>query len=81
MVSHYIVAASSVSDATIGELARLLLSSRQTLSSELIGFAKIEKPNTDKDANVAVHPGAKAYFDDEQKTFFDRYGDHLFWRS
>ncbi len=79
MVSHYIVAANSTSDAAIGELARLLLSARQTLSSEMIGFAKIEKPNTDKDANVTVHPGAKAYFDDEQKTFFDRYGDQLFW--
>jgi hypothetical protein len=45
----------------------------------MIGFAKIEKPNTEKDANVTVHPGAKAYFDDEQKTFFDRYGDQLFW--
>lgn len=79
MVSHYIVAANSASEAAIGDLARLLLSSRQTLSSELLGFAKIEKPDTDKDANVAVHPGAKAYFDDEQKTFFDKYGDHLFW--
>ena len=79
MVSHYIVAANSAGDAAIGELARLLLSSRQTLSSELIGFAKIEKPDTDKDANVAVHPGAKAYFDDQQKTFFEKYGDHLFW--
>jgi hypothetical protein len=45
----------------------------------LIGFAKIEKPNTDKDANVAVHPGARAYFDDQQKTFFEKYSDHLFW--
>lgn len=79
MVSHYIVAANSTSDSAIGELARLLLSSRQTLSSELIGFAKIEKPDTDKDANVAVHPGAKAYFDDQQKTFFEKYGDQLFW--
>jgi NMT1-like family len=79
MVSHFLVAASTVSDTTIGELAKLLLSSRQTLSSELSGFAKIEKPDTDKDANVAVHPGAKAYFDDEQKTFFERYSDHLFW--
>lgn len=79
MVSHYIVASNSTSDSAIGELARLLLSARQTLSSEMIGFAKIEKPNTDKDANVSVHPGAKAYFDDEQKTFFDRYGDQLFW--
>ena len=79
MVSHYIVAANSANEAAIGELARLLLSSRQTLHSELLGFAKIEKPDTDKDANVAVHPGAKAYFDDEQKTFFEKYGDQLFW--
>ena len=68
-----------MSDTTVGELAKHLLSSRQTLSSELSGFAKIEKPDTDKDANVAVHPGAKAYFDDEQKTFFEKYGDYLFW--
>jgi TRAP transporter TAXI family solute receptor len=79
MVSHYIVASSATSDASIGELAKLLVSSRQNLSSEMIGFAKIEKPNTEKDANVTVHPGARAYFDDEQKTFFDRYGDQLFW--
>ena len=79
VVSHFLVAASTLSDTTVGELAKLLLSSRQTLSSELSGFAKIEKPDTDKDANVAVHPGAKAYFDDEQKTFFERYSDHLFW--
>ena len=79
MVSHYVVASNSTSDSAIGDLARLLLSARQTLSAEMIGFAKIEKPNTEKDANVSVHPGAKAYFDDEQKTFFDRYGDQLFW--
>jgi TRAP transporter TAXI family solute receptor len=79
MVSHYIVASNATSDSAIGDLARLLVSSRQNLSSEMIGFAKIEKPNTEKDSNVTVHPGAKAYFDDEQKTFFDRYGDQLFW--
>jgi hypothetical protein len=28
---------------------------------------------------VPVHPGAAAYFDGEQKTFFDRYGDLLYW--
>ncbi len=78
-VAHYIVAANSASESAVGELARLLLSSRQTLSHELIGFAKIEKPDTDKDAPVAVHPGAKAYFDDQQKTFFEKYGDQLFW--
>jgi TRAP-type uncharacterized transport system substrate-binding protein len=79
MVSHYIVASNAAAESTIGDLARLLLSSRQTLSSELVGFAKIEKPDTDKDANVAVHPGAKAFYDDQLKSFFEKYSDHLFW--
>jgi hypothetical protein len=41
--------------------------------------AKIEKPDTDKDAAVTVHPGAAAYLDGELKTFFDRYSDLLYW--
>ena len=40
---------------------------------------KIEAPSTDKDANVLVHPGALAYLTDDQKTFFDRYGDTIFY--
>ena len=40
---------------------------------------KIEAPSTDKDASVLVHPGALAYLGDDQKTFFDRYGDAIFY--
>ena len=40
--------------------------------------SKIEKPDTDKDAAVSVHPGAAAYIDGEVKTFFDRYSDLLY---
>jgi len=36
-------------------------------------------PSTDKDASVLVHPGALAYLTDDQKTFFDRYGDEIFY--
>jgi hypothetical protein len=42
-------------------------------------MGRIEAPATDKDASVAVHPGAAAYYDGEQKTFFDRYGDMVYW--
>jgi hypothetical protein len=40
---------------------------------------KIEAPSTDKDATVPVHPGAAAFIDGNQKTFFDRYNDLLYW--
>ncbi len=43
------------------------------------GEIKIEAPSTDKDASVLVHPEALAYLADDQKTFFDRYGDTIFY--
>jgi len=41
--------------------------------------AKIETPDTDKDAAIPVHPGAAAFVDGEEKTFFDRYSDFIWW--
>ena len=38
-------------------------------------FTKIESPDTDKAATLAVHPGALAYLEGEQKTFFERYSE------
>lgn len=78
-VSHLLMATKSASDGAIGDLARLLLAARQNLPPEIAGIAKIEKPDTEQDAKIVVHPGAKAFFEDQQKTFFDRYGDMLFW--
>ena len=78
-VSHLMMASKSASDGAIGDLARLLLAARQNLPHEIAAIAKIEKPDTEQDAKIVVHPGAKAFFDDQQKTFFDKYGDMLFW--
>ncbi len=41
--------------------------------------AKIETPDTDKDAAIPVHPGAAAFVDGEEKTFLDRYSDYIWW--
>jgi hypothetical protein len=38
-------------------------------------------PGTDKDAFIPIHPGAAAYFDGDQKSFFDKYGDQIFYGS
>lgn len=84
--SHYIVARKALNEQMVGDFTRLLFSIRQSLAaeltsdkSEMTSALKIEAPSTDKDATVAVHPGAAAYFTGDQKTFFDRYSDLLYW--
>jgi TRAP transporter TAXI family solute receptor len=77
--SHYILARRSVSDSVVGDFTKYLFNARQSLTAEFPGAAKIEKPDTDRDAAVSAHPGAAAYLDNDQKTFFDRYSDLLYW--
>jgi TRAP-type uncharacterized transport system substrate-binding protein len=77
-VSHFIVANRSLSEQTIGELARLLYSMRQTVAAEVPAAAKIEAPETGKDSVITVHPGAAAYIDGTQRNFFDRYSDFIY---
>ena len=76
---EYLVARKSFSQEAVATLARLIYTSRQALAAGLPGEIKIEAPSTDKDAAVLVHPGALAYLNDDQKTFFDRYGDDIFY--
>jgi TRAP-type uncharacterized transport system substrate-binding protein len=77
--SHYIVARRSLSESIAGEFTRLLLGARQSLSAELPAVGKIEPPDTEKGAAVAVHPGAAAFIDGEQRSFFERYNDWIYY--
>jgi TRAP-type uncharacterized transport system substrate-binding protein len=77
-VSHYIVAKKALSDAVAGDITKLLFAVRQSLASEYPAIAQMTKPDTDKDAAVLAHPGAAAFIDDEQKTFFDKYSDFIY---
>ena len=76
---EYLVAPKSFSDSTIAALAKVIYSSRQALAAAMPGEIKIEAPSTDKDADVVVHPGALTYLNDSQQSFFDRYGDDIFY--
>ncbi|HML08219.1 MAG TPA: TAXI family TRAP transporter solute-binding subunit [Xanthobacteraceae bacterium] len=76
---EYLVARKSLGHEQVASLARLIYSSRLSLAAELPGEVKIEAPSTDKDAAVIVHPGALAYLGDDQKSFFDKYGDDIFY--
>jgi TRAP transporter TAXI family solute receptor len=77
--SHHIVARKGLSEAIIAAFTRQLFAVRQQLVSEFPLAAKIETPDTDKDAVIPVHPGAAAFVDGEEKTFLDRYSDFIWW--
>ena len=77
--AEYLVARKGFSHDAISTLSKLIYSSRLALAAAMPHEIKIEAPSTDKDANVLVHPGALAYLTDDQKTFFDRYGDTIFY--
>ncbi|MGN6283607.1 MAG: TAXI family TRAP transporter solute-binding subunit [Afipia sp.] len=74
---HHFVARKSLSDTTVAAFARQLFGARQSILSEFPQAAKIETPDTDKDAAITAHPGAAAYVDGEEKTFLDKYSDYM----
>ncbi|MEA2942936.1 MAG: hypothetical protein QOD09_3465 [Bradyrhizobium sp.] len=77
-VNHLIVARKSLSETAVGGFVRQLFAVRQQIAKEVHGAAKIEKPDTDKDAALPAHPGAAAYIDGTERTFMERYSDY-FW--
>ncbi len=77
---HHFVARKSLSDTTVAAFARQLFGVRQSILNEFPQAAKIETPDTDKDAAITAHPGAAAYVDGEEKTFLDKYSDYI-WGS
>jgi TRAP transporter TAXI family solute receptor len=77
--AHHIVARKALSDSTVAAFTRQLFAIRQAVMAEFPLAAKIETPDTDKDAAIPVHPGAAAFVDGEEKTFLDRYSDFIWW--
>ena len=73
--SHFLMASSSMKDTMAADVARHLFSLRPGLALDFPAANRLEAPDTAKDAIVPVHPGAAAYFDGEEKGFFDQYSD------
>jgi hypothetical protein len=76
-VNHLIVAPKSLSDTTVAALTRQIFAAKPSLAREVPAAAKIEKPDTDKDAALPAHPGAAAYIDGTERTFMDKYSDYI----
>lgn len=77
----YLVAGKKVNDDVAGALVKAVFDARRELSKEHPLLAQVAEPDKDKDAFIPIHRGAAQYFEDEQKTFFDKYGDQLFYGS
>jgi TRAP-type uncharacterized transport system substrate-binding protein len=76
---EYLVARRSFSDSVTGTVAKVVYTSRQALAAAVPGEIKIAAPSTDKDADIVAHSGALAYLSDSQQSFFDKYGDDIFY--
>jgi TRAP transporter TAXI family solute receptor len=75
----YLVAHEDLGSDDIMELTKSVMDARRELLGAHPVLAQIASPSTESDAFIPIHAGAKAYFDGEQKTFFDKYGDALFY--
>jgi hypothetical protein len=78
-VPVHLVANRTLNNDTVTVLAKAIMEYRRELISDFPVATHIAAPSSDKDATIPVHPGAKAYFEGEEKTFFDKYGDQLFY--
>jgi TRAP transporter TAXI family solute receptor len=76
-VNHLIIAPKSLSDTAVGAFIRQLFTVRQQVAREVPAAAKIEQPDTDKDAALPAHQGAAAYIDGTERTFLDKYSDYI----
>jgi hypothetical protein len=75
----YLVAGKKVSDDAAGALVKAVFEASSQLSKD--HPLLIAVPAKDKDAFIPIHPGAAQYFEDGQKSFFEKYGDQLFYGS
>jgi TRAP transporter TAXI family solute receptor len=76
--AQYLLAHSDLSEQVITEFTRRLFSARRKLADEFPALAQMTAPNTAKDGTLPPHPGAAAFFNDAEKSFFDRYGDWVY---
>jgi TRAP-type uncharacterized transport system substrate-binding protein len=85
-VPFYLVANKKLSNDVVAALAKSIMDARRDLIGEYPLLAQVSEPDTDKsdsdnDTYIPIHPGAAAYFGGDEKTFFDKYGDQIFYGS
>lgn len=77
-VSVRLMAASTMKDSRAGEVVDLLRSNRLAIERAAPLANQMHAPSTDRGAAIPTHPGAAAYFEREEETFFEKYGDMIY---
>jgi TRAP transporter TAXI family solute receptor len=77
-VATRLEARQSMSESTAGDVTKRLFDMRRLLEADTPIAGAIEKPDGDKGSLTTVHPGAAAYFSDNEKSFMDIYGDWIY---
>jgi TRAP-type uncharacterized transport system substrate-binding protein len=77
-VSTRLVARNSLGNELAGTVTRLMLAARPAIAATVPIANRIEAPPADKSAALPVHPGALAFLDDDERSFFDQYADFIY---
>ncbi len=73
-----LVASNDLANSTVGDVTNLILANRAAAAKTAPWANHIEAPETDKGGVLPTHPGAAAFLDGEEETFFDKYSDLIY---
>jgi TRAP-type uncharacterized transport system substrate-binding protein len=76
--SFYLVANKKLGNDLIASLTQTIMHARRELLAEQPIFAQIAAPSTDADAYLPLHPGAAAFYNGNQQSFMDEYGNWIY---
>lgn len=76
--SLYLVASKKLGNDLVATLTQTIMRVRRELLIEQPIFAQIAAPSTDTDAYPALHPGAAAFYNGNQQSFMDEYGNWIY---
>ena len=77
-VTLRLVARTDLAYSIVGDVTRLILANRAVVVAAAPLANHIEAPSTDKGEVLPTHPGAAAYLDGEEETFFEKYSDVIY---
>ena len=77
-VTTRLVARASLRDSLVGDATRAILAARPAIAAIVPAANRIEAPSTDKGEALPTHPGAAAFLDGEEESFFEKYSDFFY---
>src|SRR5262249_38514156 len=77
-VAFYLVAKKDLDKDVVTDLTQALMNARRDLISEYPILAQFSAPSTDADAFLPVHPGSASFYNGDQESFLDKWGNVIF---